>query len=468
MHPAEGFVNPVTLAIELNPGFALSALDSPYHRVDVAESADHRYTVRLADGPVPANRDFELVWTPDVAAAPGAAVFAERKDGQHLRAGDARAAACRERRAAHTARGGVHHRHVRVDGRHVDRAGEASAWNGARPPAAGRSLQRDRVQFGHPRALRRADAGRPRDAPAGQVIRRGLAGARRHRDEGRARSGAHARCGAGFRAPGRVPDRWRRRQRRRAARADPRTRRRPAAVHDRDRFRAERVLPHEGGAIRPRHVHVHRRRARGRRQDGRALRQARKPGADRHCRRVAGDRRGLAARAGRPLRRGTDRRRRPDRCAGRDSHDHRAPRRRAVAREPAGAGQRERAGHRRAVGAREDRCADRRAEERRARGRRAQGDRRRRARASPREQVHEPGRGRRHADGAAGHDPGDRGAADEPARRLVVRRRVRCTADRDARHAALRPRTCAAAPRRHRAGHRREADSRPSRKETDS
>ena len=81
-HPSEGFMNPVMLAVELHPGFALSRIDSSYHRIDVTESADHRYTVHLADGPVPANRDFELVWTPDVAAAPGAAVFAERKDGQ--------------------------------------------------------------------------------------------------------------------------------------------------------------------------------------------------------------------------------------------------------------------------------------------------------------------------------------------------------------------------------------------------
>jgi Ca-activated chloride channel family protein len=80
--PEEGFVNPVTLTVELNPGFPLSAVDSPYHRVDVTESADHRYTVRLVDGAVPANRDFELVFAPDVAAAPGAAVFAERKDGR--------------------------------------------------------------------------------------------------------------------------------------------------------------------------------------------------------------------------------------------------------------------------------------------------------------------------------------------------------------------------------------------------
>ena len=81
-HPDEGFVNPVTLAVELHPGFALSRIDSSYHRIDVTESADHRYTVKLADGPTPANRDFELVWAPDVAAAPGAAVFAERKEGE--------------------------------------------------------------------------------------------------------------------------------------------------------------------------------------------------------------------------------------------------------------------------------------------------------------------------------------------------------------------------------------------------
>src|SRR5258706_11576340 len=74
VHPAGGFVNPVTLNVELHPGFALSKIDSPYHRIDVSESADHRYAISLANGAVPANRDFELVWTPDVAAAPSAAV----------------------------------------------------------------------------------------------------------------------------------------------------------------------------------------------------------------------------------------------------------------------------------------------------------------------------------------------------------------------------------------------------------
>ncbi len=80
--PQDGFRNPVTIAVELAPGFLLSGIESPYHDIVVDESADRRYRVTLADGPVPANRDFVLVWTPDVAAAPGAAVFAERKEGR--------------------------------------------------------------------------------------------------------------------------------------------------------------------------------------------------------------------------------------------------------------------------------------------------------------------------------------------------------------------------------------------------
>jgi Ca-activated chloride channel family protein len=82
LHPVQGFVNPVTIAVELNPGFPLSKIDSPYHRIDVVESAHGRHAVQLANGPVPANRDFELTWTPDVDAAPGAAVFSDHRDGR--------------------------------------------------------------------------------------------------------------------------------------------------------------------------------------------------------------------------------------------------------------------------------------------------------------------------------------------------------------------------------------------------
>ncbi len=71
-------VNPTTLRVMLDPGFALGTLQSTYHDVHIEEAPGHRYTVTL-DGPVPADRDFELVWKPDVGAAPGAALFAQRQ-----------------------------------------------------------------------------------------------------------------------------------------------------------------------------------------------------------------------------------------------------------------------------------------------------------------------------------------------------------------------------------------------------
>jgi Ca-activated chloride channel family protein len=75
----DGHVNPVTMTIDLNAGFALSKLASTYHPVNVEERGGHRYRLTLLDGPVPAERDFELVWTPDVGSAPGAALFTETK-----------------------------------------------------------------------------------------------------------------------------------------------------------------------------------------------------------------------------------------------------------------------------------------------------------------------------------------------------------------------------------------------------
>ena len=63
---------------------------------------------------------------------------------------------------------------------------------------------------------------------------------------------------------------------------------------------------------------------------GALVHQARKPGADRHRGHVAGQRRGVAARAGRPLRGRADRRRRANRRARGRRDDHRAPGRRAV------------------------------------------------------------------------------------------------------------------------------------------
>ena len=80
LRPERGLINPVALRVELDAGVPLAALSSPYHRVNVQSLGGARHAITLADGATPANRDFELVWTPEVASAPQAAWFVERQD----------------------------------------------------------------------------------------------------------------------------------------------------------------------------------------------------------------------------------------------------------------------------------------------------------------------------------------------------------------------------------------------------
>src|SRR5215470_8205133 len=80
LRPEQGPINPVTLRVELDAGVPLAALSSPYHRVSVQSLGGARHAITLADGATPANRDFELLWTPEVASAPQAAWFVERQD----------------------------------------------------------------------------------------------------------------------------------------------------------------------------------------------------------------------------------------------------------------------------------------------------------------------------------------------------------------------------------------------------
>ena len=54
-------LNPVSIAVHLTPGFIPAALNSPYHRIAV-DGAGGTRNIRLSDGQVPADRDFELDW----------------------------------------------------------------------------------------------------------------------------------------------------------------------------------------------------------------------------------------------------------------------------------------------------------------------------------------------------------------------------------------------------------------------
>jgi Ca-activated chloride channel family protein len=70
-------INPVHIKVTLDAGVPLERIDSPYHAVNVARPDDRSAEVELADGAVPANKDFELSWTPAASLAPQAALFTE-------------------------------------------------------------------------------------------------------------------------------------------------------------------------------------------------------------------------------------------------------------------------------------------------------------------------------------------------------------------------------------------------------
>ncbi len=74
----EAPLNPVTLAINLDAGVPLAAVDSPSHAIDAEKAGTGKRRIALRGKAVPADRDFVLHWTPEAAAAPRVASFRER------------------------------------------------------------------------------------------------------------------------------------------------------------------------------------------------------------------------------------------------------------------------------------------------------------------------------------------------------------------------------------------------------
>jgi len=69
--------NPVTITVELNAGFPIKQVISPYHTIQTDHQAEGRAVIQLAQGSVPADRDFNLSWTIDAGYSPKAALFSE-------------------------------------------------------------------------------------------------------------------------------------------------------------------------------------------------------------------------------------------------------------------------------------------------------------------------------------------------------------------------------------------------------
>jgi len=72
-----------TLRISLQPGFPPQEIESRSHAVEVEEIEGH-YEIRTSPRRVPADRDFELSWRPELDRVPRAAAFVEdRPDGRY-------------------------------------------------------------------------------------------------------------------------------------------------------------------------------------------------------------------------------------------------------------------------------------------------------------------------------------------------------------------------------------------------
>lgn len=75
--------NPVTLKINLNPGFELEELTSPSHDISVTEQG-RSAEITLANGDVAADQDFILRWKPKANSAPQIGMFSEKTEaGEH-------------------------------------------------------------------------------------------------------------------------------------------------------------------------------------------------------------------------------------------------------------------------------------------------------------------------------------------------------------------------------------------------
>jgi Ca-activated chloride channel family protein len=74
-------VGNTTIAITLNAGFPLSEVSSRYHEITRNNNSDGTVKIDLKEGAIRPDRDFELVWKPEVKYQPKAAFFTEEEHG---------------------------------------------------------------------------------------------------------------------------------------------------------------------------------------------------------------------------------------------------------------------------------------------------------------------------------------------------------------------------------------------------
>lgn len=70
-------INPTSITVRLQAGFPLGEVKSHHHGVTTEAPDDGTRVIKLADGAVPADRDFELTWKAAAAKAPSVGLFRE-------------------------------------------------------------------------------------------------------------------------------------------------------------------------------------------------------------------------------------------------------------------------------------------------------------------------------------------------------------------------------------------------------
>ncbi len=78
-HPNTGPINPLSVSIDLAPGFPLGKLESLSHKILTIAEPDGRQRITLREDAVPADRDFVLTWRPTPGQAPSLSVFREQQ-----------------------------------------------------------------------------------------------------------------------------------------------------------------------------------------------------------------------------------------------------------------------------------------------------------------------------------------------------------------------------------------------------
>lgn len=73
--------NPVTISVKLQAGFPLGEVKSHHHTVNVQTVSDDQRVIALSEGPVPADRDFELTWQAAASKTPTVGLFREKVAG---------------------------------------------------------------------------------------------------------------------------------------------------------------------------------------------------------------------------------------------------------------------------------------------------------------------------------------------------------------------------------------------------